>query len=778
MNLKKIILTFTMLITSMLYCQVQISFSDLNYVGTVLQYPNENNFLVTLDAPATIVVDSNVTLTNNLIIPAGINLKFEKGSTITLYTYDLTINGTIQADAYQIFNINNTGRTKGSPRIDHAYPQWWTHYETHDWAIAIQHAVNFYPKVFFPLKASTYFVNSSIILNLNRDSKGYSLSGVGEGVSITALNDEFIFKCINNNFNPVTLKMDGYHGGLAFENLTFVCKNGIEILGGGGSNCSEPLCQDSAILNPMIKNCIFQHTDFPNPLNGNVISHAIKMRLVFDGEISNNNIFGFHYGIKMEGCDINMIRNNRIYHFYHNAIEDRGYVTGTTIIGSQNMILHNDLLTYKGESNKNSFIKTNSQHVIIRDNYLENPENHNKLFAYIDCTRHGFLDNEFTPSLKLNIPLHIDITGNRCDAANTSTLNIYHINESFKSLNLVEAPNFPPYGTEVYSTFGKESFDPNTSLYTSTNTHFIPLKFQGTQVDKTINIVNSESFKYWQNFSTTKVFNHTSNGDFIFDSKNISALSDHSGYDANNFSFNPRAFRLGAVSGQTAPAIAIKLNQEVIGDLFDKMSVKLKVRNLENTGTGANNTEVAGDLYFRIDQDDSPFLTNHSIDIKNGKNYQLIKITFPSNATFDSSKKYMLHISSISGFVKEFKEIIFEYAGIIPTDNDTEITLIGKTTELIKEEPLVPEETTQTLTVKVDNPLKVMPNPVKTNLTIDVEKGNIIKSVTVYAENGKFIGDYTNRIENSTIDISDLPNATYLVKVISTITSSKIIIKE
>uniref|UniRef100_UPI00334252F0 T9SS type A sorting domain-containing protein n=1 Tax=Flavobacterium sp. TaxID=239 RepID=UPI00334252F0 len=146
---------------------------------------------------------------------------------------------------------------------------------------------------------------------------------------------------------------------------------------------------------------------------------------------------------------------------------------------------------------------------------------------------------------------------------------------------------------------------------------------------------------------------------------------------------------------------------------------------------------------------------------------------------FDASKTYVLAISSKSSYVKEFKEIIFENSGTVVTDSTQKQASQTNTglKEIIESE-ISKEETVQTLTVKVDNPLNMSPNPAQSNLTIDIKQGDTIKSIEIYTESGSLIGDYTNKVNNNTIDISSLPNAVYIVKVVSITSSSKIIIKE
>lgn len=800
------------------FSPAQTVYSVSGTIGTSITNAWEQIDITTLGpSQTTIYVDQNVTLFDNVEIPQNITLRFVNGSVITLGDKNLTIYGPIEANAFQIFNCNGRGKTYGLPIVDRVLPQWWKRPEdTIYWDKAIQNAVDFYPKVFFPQLTGAvtlvkgpepdtvnevtnyvygYLVRESIKLDLSkRIPSGYVLSGVGRGSYFSTKDEKnifggYVFTCIN-------VPEGGYGSGLIFENLSFLCKNGIAI-----ADCEPatgiPILKTTkfenekwAISRVEINNCIFRADDD----HGGTAVLFIK---VFDSEISQNKIYGFKYGVRMLGADLNHIHDNRIEEFYKNAIFERSYTPSTINIGSQNAIIHNDLLTYRGEEGQNAFIKSNANHIEIRDNYLENQVNANRLFAYIDCTMLGMdvddiygthdMDVEVGIGIRPHYSYHIDITGNRCDATTETTDYIYFIDEYLKSLNLVEIPT---YGENTASsTFAKIKDNGGTYDGLPLNDNFIDIKLNtGTLIyNKVINMKNCQSFRNWENFSSSNIFTNSSYGDIIIDPKSISYVS------RTVFrmpTFNPRSFRLQKSEGAAWPNIEIYLDQaaEGLGDMFENFDIILKVRNIDVDASDAVHS-VTDDLYLRIDDVTStPVLMyqNYAIDIpaddnvlypSSKNNYKIIVVQLDPKIQFDSSHKYKLTIASRSNSVKEFKEIIL-HNKVVFVDKDNDTKAKEKPTsqeELLNESE---EETIQTLTVKVDNDVRIAPNPVKSNLEISIKKGDVLKKVEIYTETGAFVKDYTDEIENNVIDISNLPNAVYLVKVTSVSNTSKIIIKK
>lgn len=86
---------------------------------------------------------------------------------------------------------------------------------------------------------------------------------------------------------------------------------------------------------------------------------------VFDGSITQCDFRGFGTQLLLQGCDLNVVKNNRLINLYDFGILELGVST----FGSQNQIEHNDLVTAMDV--RCVFIKSTSRHVRIRDNYLE-----------------------------------------------------------------------------------------------------------------------------------------------------------------------------------------------------------------------------------------------------------------------------------------------------------------------------------------------------------------------------------------------------------------------
>lgn len=721
----------------------------------------------------TIIINKNLMLSSSVTINKNITLKFLSGSIITLGNYNLTINGPIEAGVFQIFNCNGKGICNGNPMIYQTYPEWWQNINSNDWTLSIQSAVNFYTKVLFS-KSSTY-TNTSNDYNSNSynlDSKivlsplvNHILIGNGEGSSNIVSNiDDYLFYCGTTN---------GYPKNVVFENLTFHCKKGIRLNTENGDPNSLENIQFSNIK---INRCYFEH----DRGNGSIPKNDIAVNLfeVFNSTISENRFNDFDIAVKLKGCDINAIYNNRIIGFKLYGILDlsRRNLQFGNKTGSQTAIIHNDILTYKGIAEiEGAFIKSNNKHIIIRDNFLENNDSILYPLAYIDCTNINLNDIDV-------VPYNIDITGNRLSLG---AINSYLINEEFISLNLSEIPlghlikDIPP------SSFCKNS---NSKILIRN------IVINNGDKPRFINIENVYSFNEWSSFKTSNILQNDANGGLIINPNNISNLALDP--DGHKGTFSPQSIKL--VKSQF---IAIKISQKITNEVNElnslpkRLKIKLITRNIDTSDptTYSEGGLVNADFFYKIQpRSDQPFIcqgwgnylcnNTSNINFNNFQTYQIIP-----NYCFDSTTDYWLILAPLNSN-KEIRSIIIEpdYSDCstcvlnknesLKSDiNNQKFILTKPENKIIEEKSL--KETTRTLTVKVDNSIVAFPNPAKSNLTIDIKDGDIIKSIAVFSEIGTFIKDFTNELSNNTIDISALPNATYLVKIVTLTSTTKVILK-
>jgi hypothetical protein len=72
---------------------------------------------------AELIIDQDDTMTGNVTVPSNVTLRFVQGNVITTGANTLTVNGSIIAGIYQIFNATS-GSVTGTPLIDVIYPEW------------------------------------------------------------------------------------------------------------------------------------------------------------------------------------------------------------------------------------------------------------------------------------------------------------------------------------------------------------------------------------------------------------------------------------------------------------------------------------------------------------------------------------------------------------------------------------------------------------------------------------------------------------------------------
>jgi hypothetical protein len=300
--------------------------------------------------------------------------------------------------------------------------------------------------------------------------------------------------------------------------------------------------------------------------------------------------------------------------------------------------------------------------------------------------------------------------------------------------------------------------------------------------DKIINI-QSDSFIGWENFSTSRYFRQSSNGDIIIDPSSLPFNTYHGQYLMQKF--NSRGFLLNKDQ-----SIFIRIDQKPddasFGNLPKNINLKIKVRNYRKTPQDPLDTN-ANDLYFSIKTStvEMPlplYWTN--IEIPNGDNFATLSVTIPypfSNASsnqvpadyFDPSKIYYIAIAARNS-TKEIKEIILvDATPVVSAKKKTEEKETSQVSENEEE-----EATEEIQSIIVDNEIKTYPNPVKDKITFEIKEGDSLKAVELYDINGKFIQNLTDKITDNSVDISTLGSGTYFVKITSLATTSKTIIKK
>ncbi len=667
----------------------------------------------------TLIVDKSRSLLSSKTLNANKSIKFLNGNVISLNGNTLTINGAIDAGAFQIFA--GTGSVNGNPKIAHALPQWWQSITENDWTVSIQKAVDFYASVYF--QSQNYTISSSIKLNTLHS---HNLRGEGLISSITNTNRSvFAFEAIN------TVIRDDLAGSL-FEGLRINSDYGIQL--NKDLNLGDVPENFKNLANFKITDCFFYSQDAYSSNAGT----AISMYQVFDSVISSNYFEGFNIAIKMVSCDINTISDNRVMNFGEYAILDLGRDT----YGSQNTIIHNDLLGYYGAENKGAYIKSTSRHIIIRDNFLETVPNNRKARAYIDCSAVDL--NQIKNEDRTNTTsLIIDITGNRFSFANV--IYSYLIRENFKTLNLSEA-NLITYDV-VKSSFCKDLTTLVPVDYISLDVDFIE------NVKKVINISNCESFGQWHNYSTSKVFSNANNGSVIIDSKSLSTVYDPS----KRITFSPNTFR---IAKKEVP-VWIKIDQKHVtglNNLPKNIKIIITTRNTSSIQTANNDYYIA-----LVNSPGGPSLWNGFGGYTTNNTTQNNFVKYVIRPKIDINPSDDLSLVLVPTVDVEIKSI--EVA------DDTPLEIAGKINN--------GNEINDTNNIKIDatEQLKVYPNPADDVLKIEVGNNSVIKSIQVYNLDGKFIKDFTSEVSNKSINVSALPSGNYIVKIATENEVSKIILK-
>lgn len=303
---------------------------------------------------------------------------------------------------------------------------------THDDTEAIQNVINNYDNVFFP--KGTYLISNSLNIKMTSHIIGENM--VDSIINNSSSNYSFAYESTGNHKST----------SIIFENMTILGKNGIKI---NNDNLSEnDWLNQSSLLNLHFKNLLIQGSygdAVDNNKNTNVIPNltdlknygiGLNLNKIFDSEIKQCQIELFGIGTYLKGCDINLIENNRITNNGNHIYLDR-----INTYGSQNRIIHNDLL----DNLRYGAITINGTNFdTIEDNYFENYNNSATFIYGINEYELSILNNRFdNPGINdINIinlsPLNCDIISfNRTNPKTNSCF----INVNYEQIDLINLKN-------------------------------------------------------------------------------------------------------------------------------------------------------------------------------------------------------------------------------------------------------------------------------------------------------------------------------------------------
>lgn len=269
------------------------------------------------------------TISTNTTVPSNVTLDIQRGAVFTIATgRTFTINGTINAGGYQIFNCVGTGKVVfASGPINKIYPEWWgaTGDGTTDDSTAIQAAL-------------TCPVNSVRPLTVFFSSKSYAItSGLTIDVAYTSA-----------DFNATTIDASGMVSGTALtitatandiNAKTFIRSGYFE--GPGKTSTVKGIAFLGTAANKAVTSCNFEHMRFSSFLVGYeyqdftwVTQHygniaddcGTAVKMVSGGTTYGENIAWF--GGQLVNCDTGVINQNAAgnIHFNGSSIDYCGVI--------------------------------------------------------------------------------------------------------------------------------------------------------------------------------------------------------------------------------------------------------------------------------------------------------------------------------------------------------------------------------------------------------------------------------------------------------------------
>lgn len=211
--------------------------------------------------------------------------------------------------------------------------------------------------------------------------------------------------------------------GLAvFQQIDGFCAEDFFILADKGILIGTPnTAVEMATTTSPIMRCTFRRNHFKPITDYAVGSRGISMFNCYDHIVEHNSFDKAEINLEQFGCDIGRITTNRFTNggLYH--ILDFSSVT----LGSQTWIENNDMVTL--QSTSGSFIKSCSNHVRIKNNYLEQGTVAGTVMGFIDLSATG-MPNYGVPNPPSTLRLSsIVARENRIDGQYKATSFVYRI---------------------------------------------------------------------------------------------------------------------------------------------------------------------------------------------------------------------------------------------------------------------------------------------------------------------------------------------------------------
>lgn len=286
-----------------------------------------------------------------------------------------------------------------------------------DDTLAFQSCINKYNNIYIPI--GTYKINNNIQINEHTRINGESMRNT---IINFTNNEDYLFKYLT----PINVSAYDRKINIELNNFKVNCKNFIKI---NENNLEdENWIKQGSLLRLVFKNLWLYgiyNTITDDNKDTNVLPDletllnygcGFNCNSVFDSAIQDCRIERFGVGIYFKGCDINRIEHNRI-----NGNGCHIYLDRVGTYGSQNRILHNDILhnlRYGGIRVQGTCFDT------IEDNYFE---------CYTPSACAIYAENERSLSIinnRFDNPSQTDIDLIRLNPQNTDNVTLNRVNPS------------------------------------------------------------------------------------------------------------------------------------------------------------------------------------------------------------------------------------------------------------------------------------------------------------------------------------------------------------